>query len=493
MVAPAQGKPGLFAVRDVSSLITETAETGHELKKTVSGTQLMAMGIGAIIGTGIFVVTGEGVGVAGPAVILAFVLAAVACAFSALSYAELASSIPVSGSAYTYSYATLGELVAWIIGWDLILEYGVSVAAVAVGWGGNLNIFLDSAFGVHLPKAISKSPEEGGVFNITAVIIVLLITALLVLGVRESARANFLMVGFKLLVLAFFIIVAFANFSTKNFTPFFSHGTGSVTTAAAIIFFAYIGFDAVSTGSEEARNPSRDLPFAILGSLVICTIFYILVAVGALGIDNPKALEKSDAPLATALKDGAGMSWAAWLLALGALVAITSVVLVVMYGQTRIFFAMCRDGLLPEGMARINPRYGTPARLTIGLGILIAILSALVPLNKIIELVNIGTLFAFVLVNIGVIILRRTRPEMPRPYRVPLSPILPLLGVAFAVYLMKDLPLATWIRFVLWLAAGLVIYFLYGYRNSRLRRAHGEYGVLPADHVDLIHRRERHD
>jgi APA family basic amino acid/polyamine antiporter len=493
MVAPAQGKPGLFAVRDVSSLITETAETGHELKKTVSGTQLMAMGIGAIIGTGIFVVTGEGVGVAGPAVILAFVLAAVACAFSALSYAELASSIPVSGSAYTYSYATLGELVAWIIGWDLILEYGVSVAAVAVGWGGNLNIFLDSAFGVHLPKAISKSPEEGGVFNITAVIIVLLITALLVLGVRESARANFLMVGFKLLVLAFFIIVAFANFSTKNFTPFFSHGGGSVTTAAAIIFFAYIGFDAVSTGSEEARNPSRDLPFAILGSLVICTIFYILVAVGALGIDNPAALEKSDAPLATALKDGAGMSWAAWLLALGALVAITSVVLVVMYGQTRIFFAMCRDGLLPEGMARINPRYGTPARLTIGLGILIAILSALVPLNKIIELVNIGTLFAFVLVNIGVIILRRTRPEMPRPYRVPLSPILPLLGVAFAVYLMKDLPLATWIRFVLWLAAGLVIYFLYGYRNSRLRRAHGEYGVLPADHVDLIHRRERHD
>jgi APA family basic amino acid/polyamine antiporter len=493
MVAPAGGKPGIFATRDVSSLITETAETGHELKKAVSGTQLMAMGIGAIIGTGIFVVTGQGVGIAGPAVILAFVLAAVACAFSALSYAELASSIPVSGSAYTYSYATLGELVAWIIGWDLILEYGVSVAAVAVGWGGNLNIFLDSAFGVHLPKAISKSPEEGGVFNITAVIIVLAITALLVLGVRESARANFLMVGFKLLVLTFFIIVAFANFSTKNFTPFFSHGTGSVTTAAAIIFFAYIGFDAVSTGSEEARNPSRDLPFAILGSLVICTIFYILVAVGALAIDNPAALEKSDAPLATALKDGAGMSWAAWLLAFGALVAITSVVLVVMYGQTRIFFAMCRDGLLPEGMAKINPRYGTPVRLTIGLGILIAILSALVPLNKIIELVNIGTLFAFVLVNIGVIILRRTRPEMPRPYRVPWSPILPILGVAFAIYLMKDLPGATWVRFVLWLAAGLIIYFLYGYRNSRLRRAHGEYGVLPADHVDFIHRRQTHD
>jgi basic amino acid/polyamine antiporter, APA family len=493
MVAPAGRKPGVFAIRDVSSLVTETHETGHELKRSVSGMSLMAMGIGAIIGTGIFVVIGQGVGIAGPAVILAFVLAAVACTFSALSYAELASSIPVSGSAYTYSYATLGELVAWIIGWDLILEYGVSVAAVAVGWGGNVNEFLKSAFDVTLPTAISKSPDEGGVFNIPAVVIVLAITFLLVLGIRESARANFLMVGFKLLVLTFFIIVAFANFSTKNFTPFFSHGTGSVTTAAAIIFFAYIGFDAVSTGSEEARNPSRDLPLAIIGSLVICTIFYILVAVGALAVADPKTLEKSDAPLATALNEGAGISWAAWLLALGALVAITSVVLVVMYGQTRIFFAMCRDGLLPEGMAKINPRYGTPARLTIGLGILIAILAAFVPLGKIIELVNIGTLFAFVLVNIGVIVLRRTRPDMPRPYKVPLSPWFPILGVIFAVYLMKDLPLATWIRFLLWLAAGLIIYALYGYRNSRLRRAHGEYGLLPADHVDLIHRREHHD
>jgi APA family basic amino acid/polyamine antiporter len=490
MVAPAQGKPGLFATRDVSSLITETEETGHELKKSVSGMSLMAMGIGAIIGTGIFVVIGDGVGKAGPAVILSFVLAAVACTFSALSYAELASSIPVSGSAYTYSYATLGELVAWIIGWDLILEYGVSVAAVAVGWGGNVNEFLDSAFGVKLPTAISQPPENGGVFNIPAVVIVLAITFLLVLGVRESARANFLMVGFKLLILVFFIVVAFANFSTKNFTPFFSHGAGSVTTAAAIIFFAYIGFDAVSTGSEEARNPSRDLPLAIVGSLVVCTIFYILVAVGALAIDSPDRLEKSAAPLATALKDGAGISWAAWLLALGALVAITSVVLVVMYGQTRIFFAMCRDGLLPEGMAKVNPRFGTPARLTIGLGVLIAILAAFVPLNKIIELVNIGTLFAFVLVNIGVIILRRTRPEMPRPYKVPLSPWFPILGVLFAVYLMKDLPGATWVRFILWLAVGLLIYALYGYRNSRLRRAHGEYGVLPPH---LSERREHHE
>jgi APA family basic amino acid/polyamine antiporter len=283
------------------------------------------------------------------------------------------------------------------------------------------------------------------------------------------------------------------NFSSENFTPFLPHGTGSVTTAAAIIFFAYIGFDAVSTGSEEARDPRRDLPLAVIGSLAICTIFYILTAVGALGIASPAVMEESDAPLATALQQGAGISWAAWILALGALVAITSVVLVVFYGQTRIFFAMCRDGLLPEGMATVNARYGTPARLTIGLGVLIALLAAFVPLSKIVELVNIGTLFAFVLVNIGVIILRRTRPDMPRPYRVPFSPVLPLLGVVFAIYLMKDLPLATWIRFVIWLAAGLLIYAVYGYRNSRVRRAHGEYGVLPAEPVDLLHRHEFHE
>jgi APA family basic amino acid/polyamine antiporter len=488
-----QGRPGIFAIRDVSTLVTETHEHGHELKRSVGGTQLLAMGVGAIIGTGIFVVIGQGAGIAGPGVILAFVLAAVACTFSALSYAELASSIPVSGSAYTYTYATLGEIVAWIIGWDLVLEYGVSVAAVAVGWGGNVNVFLDAAFHYQLPDAISKSPEDGGVFNLPAVFIVLVITFLLIRGTRESARVNFIMVAIKLVVLTFFIVVAFANFSSANFTPFMPHGFNRVTTAAAIIFFAYIGFDAVSTGSEEAKNPKRDLPFAIIGSLLICTLFYILTAVGALGIATPAAMEKSDAPLATALKDGAGISWAAWLLALGALIAITSVVLVVFYGQTRIFFAMCRDGLLPEGLAKVNARFGTPARLTIGLGVLIAVLAALVPLSKIVELVNIGTLFAFVLVNIGVIVLRRTRPDMPRPYRVPFSPVFPLLGVAFAIYLMKDLPLATWIRFVLWLAAGLLIYLFYGYRNSRLRTAHGEYGVVPAEPADILHRHQPHD
>jgi len=485
MAVSGRRKPGIFAIRGVGSLVTETHEGGHELKRSVGGMQLMAMGIGAIIGTGIFVVIGKGAAFAGPAVILSFILAAVACTFSALSYAELASSIPVSGSAYTYTYATLGEVVAWIIGWDLILEYGVSVAAIAVGWGGNVNVFLQAAFGYALPTAISKSPSEGGVVNLPAVFIVLAIALLLIRGVRESARANFVLVAIKLAVLVFFIVVAFANFSTKNFHPFYPHGTGSVVSAAAIIFFAYIGFDAVSTGSEEARNPSKDLPFAIIGSLLVCTLFYVLTAVGAFGIAKAETMAGSDAPLATALKDGAGISWAAWVLALGALVAITSVVLVIFYGQTRIFFAMCRDGLLPESLATVNQRYGTPARLTIGLGVLIAILAALVPLGAIVRLVNIGTLFAFVLVNIGVIILRRTRPEMPRPYRVPLSPVLPLIGVAFAVYLMAGLPVATWIRFVIWLAVGVLIYAAYGYRNSRLRRAHGEYGIV-ADEPETI-------
>ncbi|GAA1640014.1 amino acid permease [Actinoplanes couchii] len=459
----------MFAIRDVGSLVDRAGEEGAELKRAVGRTQLTAMGVGAIIGTGIFVVIGKGAGIAGPAVILSFVLAAVACVFSALSYAELASSIPVSGSAYTYTYATLGELVAWVIGWDLILEYGVSVAGIAIGWGGNLNAFLDAAFGVALPDAIAKSPEDGGVFNLPAVVVVLAITFLLVRGVSESARVNLVMVGIKLAVLVFFIVVAFANFSTANFQPFAPAGADGVTAAAAIIFFAYIGFDAVSTGSEEARNPARDLPWAIIGSLVICTVFYVLTTVGALGIASPDQMKDSDAPLAAALDQGAGMSWAAGILALGAVVAITSVVLVIFYGQTRIFFAMCRDGLLPRRMATVNQRYGTPARLTITLGVLISILAALIPLGTIVELVNIGTLFAFVVVNIGVIVLRRTRPDMPRPYRVPWSPVLPLIGVGFAVYLMSDLPLDTWIRFGVWLLAGLLIYGLYGYRHSLLR------------------------
>ncbi|GAB7052947.1 amino acid permease [Catenuloplanes indicus] len=459
----------LFATRSVDSLVADTAVDGQSLKRAVGPVQLTALGVGAVIGTGIFVVIGEGAALAGPGVILAFVLAGLACLFSALSYAELASSMPVSGSAYTYTYATLGELVAWIIGWDLILEYGVAVAAIAVGWGGNVNAFLDATLGVELPAAISQSPPDGR-FNLPAVAVVLMITALLALGVRESARANLVMVVVKLAVLIFFIVVACTAINTGNFTPLLPQGGDGVVSAAALIFFAFIGFDAVTTGSEEARNPARDLPIAIIGSLVICTVFYVLVSIGAIGIAGAGTLAGSDAPLAAALSDGAGITWAAAILAFGALVAITSVVLVILYGQTRIFFSMCRDGLLPRRLASLHPRFGTPAKLTVGLGLLISVLAALVPLSEIVRLTNIGTLFAFVLVNVGVLVLRRTRPDMPRPYRVPFSPVLPVLGIAFAVYLMIDLPGSTWLRFALWLLAGILIYAFYGYRHSRLRR-----------------------
>lgn len=467
---------GVFATRDVVDLVDETGEQGHRLTRSVGPLSLTAMGVGAIIGTGIFVVIGEGAAIAGPAVALSFILAAVTCLFSALSYAELASSVPVSGSAYTYSYATLGELVAFIIGWDLILEYGVSVAAVAVGWGANLNLFLEAAFGVAIPEQLATSPEKGGVFNLPAVLIVLAVTLLLVRGTRESAAVNLVMVVIKLAVLAFFIVAAFLTFDAGNLDPFYAApsadspgGPAAVVTAAGIIFFAYIGFDAVSTASEESKNPARDLPIAIVGSLVISTVFYVLVAFGAVGLVPSTELGESEAPLATALRDGAGLDWAAAVLALGAVIAITSVLLVIFYGQTRIFFAMCRDGLMPSRLAAVSPRFGTPARLTIIFGVLIALLAAFVPLSEIVKLVNIGTLFAFVLVNLGVIILRYTKPDMPRPFRVPLAPVFPAIGIALCLYLMSDLPWETWLRFGLWLVLGLIIYVAYGYRHSRLR------------------------
>ena len=473
-VAARRRTTGPFAVKDADRLIKESQGGDEEgqLKRSVSALNLGAFGVGAVIGTGIFVVIGEGIVIAGPAVILSFVLAGVTCVFSALCYAELASSIPVSGSAYTYAYATLGELIAWIIGWDLILEYGISVAAVAVGWGGNLNEFLDATFGYELPAAIAAPPEEGGVFNLPAVLIVAAVTFLLIRGVRETARTNFIMVLIKLAVLAFFVVVAFAAaFNADNLTPFAADGSTGVVNAAAIIFFAYIGFDAVSTGAEEAQNPKRDLPLAIIGSLVVCTLIYILVSIAAVGSLDAKALGESDAPLAAALNEGAGISWAASLVAFGALVAITSVLLTVFYGQTRIIFAMARDGLMPRRIATVSRRTGTPAKLTLGLGLFIGLLAAFVPLNAIVELVNIGTLFAFLLVNIGVIVLRRTRPDMERPFKVPFVPVFPIIGACLVVYLMTRLPGSTWWRFAVWLALGMIVYFVYSRRHSRLRQA----------------------
>jgi APA family basic amino acid/polyamine antiporter len=461
---------GVFITKPVDALVGETEEQGHQLQRAVGVLDLTALGLGAIIGTGIFVVIGEAIGDAGPSIIVSFVIAGVTCAFSALAFAELASTIPVAGSAYTYSYATMGELVAWIIGWDLILEYAVSVAAVAVGWGQYFNDLLDSLFGISLPESLAGPPGEGGTFNLPAVFIVLAVTAVLCIGVRESARTNSIMVVIKLLVLALFLALGVTAFTSDNLTPFTPNGTDGVVTAASVIFFAYIGFDAVSTSGEETRNPSRDLPIAIVGSLVIATLLYIAVAIVAVGALPFDQLNGAEAPLATALDEGAGFGWAANIISFGALVAITSVVLTILYGQTRIFFAMCRDGLMPRRWAYVHPKTRTPVYITAGFGCLIAAIAAFVPLTEIVKLVNIGTLFAFVLVNIGVIILRRTRPDLKRGFRVPFVPVFPIIGTLLCIYLMRYLDRDTWIRFVVWLVIGLVIYVLYGRRHSRLRR-----------------------
>jgi APA family basic amino acid/polyamine antiporter len=460
-----------FATKPTDQLL-ETAEA-TSLRRGIGALDLTALGIGAIIGTGIFVIVGEAISLSGPALVLSFVLAGVTCIFSALSYAELASTIPVSGSAYTYAYATMGEVLAWIIGWDLILEYGVSVAAVAVGWGAYFTELMDSLFGITLSDSISLPPGEGGEVNVPAFVLVLAVAALLISGIRQSARSNTVMVIIKLLVLSFFIVVAITAFNGDHFSDFAPNGWSGIEDAAALIFFAYIGFDAVSTGSEESRNPGRDLPIAIIGSLVIATILYILVSVAAVGALPADQLAGEDAPLAVALDEGAGISWGADIVTFGALVAITSVVLTILYGQTRVAFSMCRDGLLPTRLGTVWEKTRTPVILTLVFAIPIAILAAFVPLKEIAQLVNIGTLFAFLIVNVAVIWLRHSKPEMERGFRVPLVPVVPIIGALLCAYLMTKLPGTTWARFGIWLVLGMVIYWLYGYRNSRLRKNGG--------------------
>jgi APA family basic amino acid/polyamine antiporter len=484
MAAGAQVQRGLFARKSAEALADDASDnTG--LRRAVGALDLTALGIGAIIGTGIFVIIGEAIGKSGPAIVISFVVAGLTCVFSALSYAELASTIPVSGSAYTYSYATLGEIVAWIIGWDLIIEYGFSVAVVAVGWGGYLQDLLSSLFGIHIPDSIAGPPGEGGTFNLPAVVLVLAISALLTVGVRESTRTNTVMVISKIAILIFFIVVGFAHFHGSHFTPFQPHGFNGTMDAAALIFFAYIGFDAVSTSGGEAKNPSRTLPIALVGSLVIATVIYILVALAAIGLAPAGKLAGSQAPLTDAIRQGAGLgSWAGDILSLGALVAITSVVLTVLYGQTRIFFAMARDGLVPRWFAKLNARR-TPVRITIMFGVLVAALAAFIPLSELAELVNIGTLFAFLLVNIGVVVLRRTAPDLERGFQTPLVPVLPIIGAALCIWLMTKLQGATWWRFGIWLAIGLVIYFAYGRRHSRVQRGDGG-GDPPPDRDDRL-------
>jgi APA family basic amino acid/polyamine antiporter len=446
------------------------------LHKCLTAFDLTLLGIGAIIGTGIFVLTGIAAATqAGPAVILSFVIAGIACAFAALAYAELAAAVGGCGSAYGYSYAAFGELIAWIIGWDLILEYGVATAAVANGWAGYFNNAL-TAVGLALPDALTKAPILGGIINLPAAGIVLILMVLLMLGMRESARTNMVMVFVKLLTIAVFIGVAIFHVNPENWSPFMPYGWSGespegkpvgVLAGAAMVFFAYVGFDAVSTAAEEAKNPQRDVPFGIIFSLVFCTVIYIAVA-GLLTGVVPYTQLNVPSPVAHSLHL-LGINWASALVATGVIAGLTTVMLVLYYGLTRVFFAMSRDGLMPPFFAQVHPKTKTPVRV-IGLcGLIIALIAGFIPLGELAELVNIGTLAAFVLVCLGVVVLRIKQPHLHRPFKNPLNPVFPLLGAFSCAALMAFLPWVTWLRFAIWLAIGVVIYFTYSIRHSKLR------------------------
>ena len=455
-------------------LRTKAINADHHLEDTglrrcLGPLDLTLMGIGAIIGAGIFVLTGVAAAThAGPGIVLSYVVAGLACAFSALAYAELAASIGGCGSAYGYAYAGLGELAAWIIGWDLILEYGVAVAAVAIGWSGYVGNAL-TAMGLSLPAALVQGPWEGGLVNLPAALIVLVLATLLAAGVRESARFNAVMVLVKLLAIGTFIGVALFNVDPANWTPFLPFGWSGVMQGAALIFFAYIGFDAVSTAAEEARDPQRDLPIGILASLAVCTLIYVLVA-GLLTGAAPYASLNVASPVADVVLR-LGHAGLAGLVAAGAIAGLTTVMLVLYYGLSRVFLAMARDGLLPPLFAEVHPRTQTPLRVILATGVLIALIAGLTPIGRVAELVNIGTLAAFLLVCLGVLVLRTTRPDLPRPFRTPLMPLVPLLGAGSCLYLMVSLPWETWVRFGVWLALGLVVYFTYAMRRSLLARS----------------------
>ncbi|MGC9022887.1 MAG: amino acid permease, partial [Dissulfurimicrobium sp.] len=423
---------------------------------------------GAIIGAGIFVLTGIAAATkAGPAIVFSFVLAGLACAFSALAYAELASAVGGCGSAYGYAYAGLGEIIAWVIGWDLILEYGVATPAVAIGWSGYFNNALTAA-NIHLPQCILSSFAENahGFINLPAAAVILLLMLLLIIGVKAGAHFNAAMVAVKLFAIAVFIIIAAGNINPANWNPFMPFGWKGVVGGASLIFFAYIGFDAVSTAAEEALRPQRDVPIGILASLGICTLIYMLVSGLLTGIVPYQTLNVPS-PVAEALLR-IGYRWSSALIAAGAIAGLTTVMLVLYYGLTRIFLAMARDGLLPAFFSDVYPHTKTPVKIILTSGILMALVAGFTPISHVAELVNIGTLAAFTIVCLGVIIMKHTHPELKRPFRTPLNPLIPALGAAFCIYLMSGLPLITWLRFFIWLAIGLVIYFTYSQKHSLL-------------------------
>ncbi|MFC4051961.1 amino acid permease [Actinomadura syzygii] len=485
----------LRRTKTVEQSIRDTEEPGHRLRRALSALDLTVFGVGVIVGTGIFVLTGQVArDKAGPAVALSFIFAAVVCGLAALCYAEFASTVPAAGSAYTFSYATLGEFPAWIIGWDLILEMALGAAVVAVGWSGYFASLLDDV-GITVPAAIAAPPGDGGTVNVPAIGLVVAVTALLVLGIKVSSRVNAVVVTIKIVVVLLVIFAGLFFVKGANYHPFIppskptasegglgaplmqvlfgftpaSYGWLGIFAAIAIVFFAYIGFDVVATAAEEARRPQRDVPIGLIGSLVITAVLYAAVATVVAGMQNYKDLS-TEAPLADAFK-AVGHPAFATIIDVGAVAGLITVVLILLLGQSRIFFAMGRDGLMPPWLSVVHPRFGTPYRSTILMGTIVAVLAGFIPLAKLAELVNIGTLFAFLVVSVAVVILRRTRPDLPRSFRTPWVPVVPALSVLGCLFVMINLPVETWLRFAVWLVVGVVVYAAYGYRRSRVGAA----------------------
>lgn len=491
----------LWATKSITALKAEAAESGEQtLKRSLGALNLTALGIGAIIGAGIFVLTGQAAALhAGPAVPLSMALVGVACAFAGLCYAEMASAVPVAGSAYTYSYATMGELIAWIIGWDLVLEYAAGAATVGVGWSGHF-VSLLSLFGITLPEHFTNAPTmwctasqvgamaspgcahaglnmTGAVVNLPAVFIVVLMSAILVIGIKESATVNNFIVILKVAIILMVVAYGVGHINTENWKPFIPANTGEwgtfgwsgVLRGAGLVFFAYIGFDAVSTAAQEAKNPQKDLPIGILASLFICTLLYIVVSSVLTGMVPYTELNNA-APVAYALQKVGAPHWLRIAIDVGAVLGLGSVILVMLLGQSRVFFSMSRDGLLGKWAGAVHPKFRTPYLSTIFTGIAVSLATGILPLQLLGQLVNIGTLLAFVLVCAGVIILRKTRPDLERPFKTPFVPLVPILGIVFCLGLMATLPGDTWIRLLVWLAIGFVIYFGYSRRHSVLQK-----------------------
>jgi APA family basic amino acid/polyamine antiporter len=469
----------LFATKSLSYIRTESEGGQHHLKRTLGPTNLVALGIGAIIGAGLFSLTGiAAADNAGPAVVLSFIIAAIGCAFAGMCYSEFATMIPIAGSAYTYAYATMGELLAWIIGWDLVLEYAVGAATVSVSWSSYV-VKLAHMYGLELPGKLTRCPwdQPAGFINLPAVFIIFVISILLMIGISESARVNAVIVVIKLTIVVIVICVGFAYINKANYTPFIPPNTGTfgefgwsgVMRAAAVIFFAYIGFDAVSTAAQEAKRPQRDMPIGIIGSLVVCTILYVLFAHVLTGMVPYTKFHGDAAPVATVIS----LFLHAWLqtgIVVGIIAGYTSVILVMLLGQSRVFYSMSRDGLLPPVFSDVHPKWQTPYRCNMIFMVFVSLFSGFLPISRLGHMTSIGTLLAFVIVCIGIIIMRRTNPDAPRPYRTPFVPVVPILGVVVCFAMMASLDVETWYRLVIWLAIGLAIYFGYSRHHSHLRR-----------------------